>query len=74
MASGNLSRDLGAIDWIDLDRLRLLRRVTAGKTDRGVRYTNEGMAVRGDRLYLLPEDGPSRLFVFDLEALLGAIE
>jgi hypothetical protein len=26
------------------------------------------MAVRGDRLWLLPEDGPSRLFEFKLAA------
>lgn len=36
----------------------------AGKTDRGVHLTNEGLAVRRGRLYLLPEDGDSRLFVF----------
>jgi len=31
-----------------------------------VTYTNEGMAIRGRRLLLLPEDSASRLFVFDL--------
>ena len=34
---------------------------------RGVPYTQEGMAVRGNRLFLLPEDGSSRLFEFQLE-------
>ena len=43
-----------------------MRRVRAGKTDRGVSLTNEGMTFRGGKLYLLPEDDPSRLFVFDL--------
>jgi hypothetical protein len=28
--------------------------------------THEGMAIKGSRLYLLPEDAPSRLFVFAL--------
>ena len=66
IASGVLSGDDGAIDWLDLRTLELRKRITAGKTDWGVRYTNEGMAVGGGRLYLLPEDGPSRLFVFAL--------
>ena len=55
---------LGAVDWLEWPSLRLERRVHAGKTDRGVPYTNEGMAVREDRVFLLPEDGPSRLFEF----------
>lgn len=66
LASGNLSGDEGAIDWLDPDSLQLKKRVLSGKTDRGVRFTNEGMAVVGGKLYLLPEDGPSRLFVFQL--------
>lgn len=59
--------DGGAIDWLDAGTLELLRRVAAGKTDRGVALTHEGMALRGGRLYLLPEDDPTRLFVFKLE-------
>lgn len=66
LASGNLSGDEGAIDWLDPDSLQLKKRVLSGKTDRGVRFTNEGMAVVDGKLYLLPEDGPSRLFVFQL--------
>jgi hypothetical protein len=57
----------GAVDWLDPESLALRRRLTAGKTDRGVTYTHEGMAIHQNRLYLLPEDGPeSRLFVFRL--------
>ncbi len=63
VASGVLEGG-GAIDWLELPSLKLVRRVTTGLTDRGVPFTNEGMAVRDDRLYLLPEDGPSRLFIF----------
>lgn len=66
LASGNISPDEGAIDWLDPDTLQLRKRILGGKTDRGVRFTNEGMAVVDGKLYLLPEDGPSRLFVFQL--------
>jgi glutamine cyclotransferase len=66
LASGNVSREEGAIDWLDPDTLQLRKRILSGKTDRGVRFTNEGMAVVDGKLYLLPEDGPSRLFVFKL--------
>jgi hypothetical protein len=67
IASGLLPNGNGAIDWLAYPSLRLKRRVTVGKTDRGVEYTREGMAMRGERLYLLPEDSPSRLFVFRLD-------
>ncbi len=66
LAGGGLRADGGAIDWLDARELRLVRRIRAGKTNRGVWLTQEGMAVSGDRLYLLPEDAPSRLFVFRL--------
>ena len=67
VASGLLPGRTGAVDWLDYPSLQLRRRVAAGKTDRGVEYTREGMTVRGGRLYLLPEDGPSRLFVFRMD-------
>jgi len=66
IASGKLSAEEGAVDWLLPESLALLRRIVAGKTERGVLFTNEGMAVRDGKLYLLPEDGPSRLFVFRL--------
>lgn len=56
----------GAIEWLDPVTLELKKRLTVGKTDRGVIFTNEGMAIRDGKLYLLPEDGPSRLFIFNL--------
>jgi hypothetical protein len=55
----------GAIDWLDLPGFQLARRISAGNNDRGVPYTREGMSFRGNRILLLPEDGPSRLFVFE---------
>jgi hypothetical protein len=66
VGSGLLPGREGAIDWLDYPSLRLIRRVRFGKTSRGVPYTNEGMALRGGRLLLLPEDSPSRLFEFRL--------
>jgi len=64
IASGLLPGHEGAIDWLEYPSLRLLRRIPTGKTSRGVPFTNEGMAFRSGRLFLLPEDSPSRLFEF----------
>ena len=64
VGSGNVSRDVGAIETVSLPDLRLIHLIKTGKTDRGVTYTHEGMTLRGGRLYLLPEDAPTRLFEF----------
>ena len=66
VASGLLADRTGAIDWLDAGTMQVVHRLTAGRTDRGDPYTREGMAVRRDRLFLLPEDSPSRLFVFSI--------
>jgi hypothetical protein len=66
VASGILPDKTGGIDWLDFPSLRLAKRVKAGNNDRGVLYTREGMAIRGNQLLLLPEDEASRLFVFEL--------
>jgi len=66
VGGGLLADRTGAIDWLEYPSLRLARRVKAGKTSRATVYTQEGMAIRGDRLLLLPEDSPSRLFEFRL--------
>ena len=67
VGGGLLPGRVGAIDWLEWPSLKLLRRVEAGKTSRDVPYTNEGMAIlAAERLLLLPEDGPSRLFEFAL--------
>ncbi len=68
IASGILADKTGAIDWLDYPSLHLARRVKASNTDRGILYTREAMAIRGNKLLLLPEDEASRLFVFDLGA------
>jgi hypothetical protein len=66
VASGLLADHSGAIDWLDFPSFRLRRRLKAGNTDRGVPFTREGMATDGNQLLLLPEDGPSRLFILKL--------
>ncbi len=64
LASGIAGRETGWLEWLDLRDFTIRRRVEAGRTDRGVLFTQEGMTFRDGRLYLLPEDDPSRLFVF----------
>jgi len=66
VASGNLTHSSGAIDWYAWPSMKLVRSVRSGATDRGKPYTGEAMALEGDDLYLVPEDGPSRLFHFVL--------
>lgn len=66
-AAGLLGRGEAArsvVDWLDPGTLMLLERETLGRTDRGVPNANEGMDLRDGMLLLLPEDAPSRLFVF----------
>ena len=64
LGSGNQSKQQGFVEWLSLKDYRVEKRVEAGTTDRGVTYTHEGMTLREGRLYLLPEDTPSRLFTF----------
>jgi hypothetical protein len=66
VASGLLEGGQAAIDWLDVSSLKLIRRLPLGNTDRSVPLTREGMTMFENRLWLLPEDGDSRLFIFDL--------
>jgi len=66
VVGGLLADQSGVVDWLEWPSLKLTRRITTGRTDRGVTYTNEGMTIRDGKLWLLPEDAPSRLFVFRL--------
>jgi hypothetical protein len=77
VAGGSLTRRSGTIDWIDWPTMTLVRTLRTGATS-GVKpfghvrpYSAEGMALRGRELYVLPEDGPSRLFHFRLDADVG---
>jgi hypothetical protein len=66
VGSGYLTPLSGTIDWLAWPSLKLLATRHAGATDRGKPYTGEGMALKGRELYLISEDGPSRLFHFRL--------
>ena len=67
LVGSGLQRDKsGAMVWMNWPSLQIIRRVVVGQTDRGVAYTHEGMTIRDRKLWLLPEDGPSRLFVFQI--------
>jgi hypothetical protein len=74
VAGGNLTRHSGSIDWIEYPSMKILQTLRTGETSRRkpfahVRpYTGEGMTLQGRELYVLPEDGPSRLFHFRLDA------
>lgn len=68
LVGGGFVNRVPAIDWFDRDTLALVHRMDAGKTDRGAAFTREGLDLHGSKLYLLPEDDPSRLFVFELPA------
>jgi hypothetical protein len=74
VAGGNLSLWSGSVDWIDWPSMTLKRSLQAGAIGpvrpigRGGPYTGEGMAIEGRDLYVIPEDGPSRLFHFRLDA------
>jgi len=56
----------GMVQWLDPETLQPLQQLPLGATDRGVPLTQEGMDARDGKLYLLPEDGPSRLLVLDV--------
>lgn len=56
----------GAVVWMDPETLQVTGVRRVGRTDRGVPLVQEGIELRDGRVYLLPEDTPSRLFVYDL--------
>jgi len=66
VAGGLVTPFGGTIDWIDWPSMKLVRTARTGLTDRARPYTGEGMALKGRDLFLVPEDGPSRLFHFRL--------
>lgn len=66
VGSGNITKTTGAVEWFAWPSMKLVRSVRSGMTDRGRLYTAEAMALKGDDLYLVPEDGPSRMFHFVL--------
>jgi hypothetical protein len=73
VAGGSLTLWSGAVDWIDWPSMKLRRTLRTGAIGpvrplgRGGPYSGEGMAIEGSDLYVVPEDGPSRLFHFKLD-------
>lgn len=74
VAGGNRSWVSGTVDWIDWPSMKVARSLKAGAIGpvrpfgRGGPFTGEGMAIEGRELYVIPEDGPSRLFHFRLDS------
>lgn len=74
VAGGNLTWLRGAVDWIEWPSMKLKRTLQTGAVGpvrpfgRGGPYTGEGMAIEGRDLFVVPEDGPSRLFHFRLNS------
>jgi len=74
VAGGTRNGWSGTVDWIDWPSMTLSRTLRAGAIGtirpfgRGGPFTGEGMTIKGRELYLVPEDGPSRLFHFRLDA------
>ena len=79
VAGGLLTGQSGTLDWIDWHSMRLLRSLRTGATTSAGNYnlarpyTGEGMTLEGRDLYLVPEDGPSRMFHFRLDDTLAAL-
>jgi len=75
VAGGNLTLWSGTVDWIDWPSLKVTQSLRSGAVGpirpvgRGGPLTGEGMAIEGRDLYLVPEDGPSRLFRYRLDQL-----
>jgi len=67
VGGGNLTKVIGAVDWYAWPSMKQWRSLATGTTNRGKPYSGEGMALKGRDLYLLPEDGPTRLYHFVLE-------
>ena len=73
VASGNLTWWNGTVDWIDLATMTVRRTLRAGAIGplkpigRGGPLTGEGMAIEGRDLYLIPEDGPSRVLRYRID-------
>lgn len=69
VGSGTMADGKGSVDWLEPLSMKLTRRLTAGNTDSGVPFTREGMTLYRNQIWFLPEDGASRLMMFNLPAL-----
>jgi len=65
----------GAIDWLDPETFAPRQRLALGKMESGLVWTQEGMKLQGNTLYLMPMDGGDEgvdIFVFDLPEMTAA--
>lgn len=59
----------GAVNWLDPTTLRVERSMPIARAESGPLWTNEGMALKGNRLFFLPEDGHDgqvQVYAFDV--------
>lgn len=74
VAGGSRGLFSGTVDWIDWSTKTVVRTLRAGSVGpvrpfgRGGPLTGEGMTIEGRDLFVVPEDGPSRVFHFRLDA------
>lgn len=74
VAAGHRSLWSGTLDFIDWPSMTVRRTLHAGAVGRirpfgrGGPLTGEGMAIEGRDLFVLPEDGPTRLIQFRLDS------
>jgi alpha-L-fucosidase len=66
LAAAGLNNSGGELRWLDPHTLETRRLLELGATSRNINYGREGMDIAAGKLYLLPEDSPSRVFVFAL--------
>ncbi len=68
VASGLLEKPKtgGVIHWLDPETLLPLQSIETGTTDRGVAMSREGMDLTPELVYLVPEDNPSRLLIYQI--------
>ncbi|MDE0877891.1 MAG: DUF6454 family protein [Sphingomonas bacterium] len=72
VAGGSRSLWSGTLDWIDVPTMTVTRSLRAGSVGpvrpfgRGGPYTGEGVTIDGRDVYVLPEDGPGRVYRFRL--------
>ncbi|MBA3975984.1 MAG: hypothetical protein C0504_17395 [Candidatus Solibacter sp.] len=64
--AGDGEKGGGAVVWMDPETLAVTGVRPVGRTDRGTPLVQEGIELRDGRVYLLPEDTPSRVFVYGL--------
>jgi len=59
----------GYLDWIDVDRWKLVKRFAVEKSLKGSSLSREGLGLLADRVFFLPDDGPdARVYEYRFSA------